>query len=156
MVILPSVVIPITRANPDLIEAIENNDVTKVEQLIKGGVDPDEAIDIEHEVSGRITNVLCLASIYGNAKLVKLLIKHGMNINFEETVEALHVATAYGHLEIVKMLIETIETIETCGANPLSEYTGQPPLHETAWIFRSHPATCSGNIQPPIPLVSGH
>ena len=24
------------------------------------------------------------------------------------------------------------------------------------WVFRSHPATDSGNIRPPIPLVSGH
>ena len=158
VVMLMSVAIPNARANPDLIEAIENNDATKVEQLIKDGVDVNKAIDA-WIAYGRITNFLYLAVVYGNPEIVKLLVENGANINFEEEGGALHVAAKCGHLEIVRMLIETY------GVSILSEYAEQLPLHKAVaanhlkvieYLLNLAPDTINHGEQTPLIVAFGN
>ena len=125
MVMLLSIAIPTARANSEWVEAIKNNDPEKIQQLIKDGVDIHQAIDIEDENYGRITNALCLAAVYGNSEVVRLLIQKGINLGFAID-RALCEAARFGQLEIVRILIEEYN------ANYLPGYGGVLPLHYAA------------------------
>ena len=104
VVILLSIAIPTARANPELVNAIKNNDLEKIQKLIEDGVDINQEID-DKDYFGRIRNALYLASIYGRSEVVRLLIHNGMNL--ELTMDsALRGAAGFGQLKIVRMLIE--------------------------------------------------
>ena len=105
MVMLLSIAIPTARANPELIEAIKNNDSEKIQKLIEDGVDINQSIDIIDENYERIIYPLRLAAIHGSSEVVRLLIQNGTDLEFAID-SALDGAARFGQLEIVRMLIE--------------------------------------------------
>lgn len=85
----------------NLLEAIENNNVSKVREILNSGV------DINVEKDGEFP--LETACWIGNKEVVELLIENGADVNFADECEfrtSLMLASRHGHTEIVKLLIE--------------------------------------------------
>jgi ankyrin repeat protein len=85
-----------------LIKAVKDNDVEVVEDLLRGGCDP--------EVLGMWDNTaLLVACSYGNAEVASRLIEHKANVyaRNEHGGSALHYAAIEGQLTVVEALLET-------------------------------------------------
>jgi HEAT repeat protein len=84
----------------DLFKAIASNDLSKVNQILSAGGDPDSKNDLD-------ISALWLTSAKGHLDLVKILLDHGANINalsYHGTT-ALWVASQKGQLAVVKELL---------------------------------------------------
>ena len=90
-----------------LIEAIEKDDLSQVEQEIANGADVTE----EDMFLGA---PIVLAAILGNVQIVELLLDQGALVQIEDHVSGtpLHAAAINGHLNVVKILIEHGSNIE--------------------------------------------
>lgn len=105
-----------------LVTAIQQDDLSQVEQEISNGADVTE----EDMFLGA---PIVLAAIRGNAKIVELLLEHGALVQIEDHVigTPLHAAAFNGHLDVVKILIEHGSNIEAERAS-----NGETPLHAAA------------------------
>ena len=105
-----------------LLTAIQQNNLSQVEQEIANGADVTE----EDMFLGA---PIVLAAILGNAQIVELLLDHGALVQTEDHASGtpLHAAALNGHLNVVKILIEHGSDIEAERAS-----TGETPLHAAA------------------------
>lgn len=103
-------------------KAIQQDDLSQVEQQIANGADVTE----EDMFLGP---PIVLAAIQGNAKIVELLLDHGASVQTEDYASGtpLHAAAANGHLNVVKTLIARGSNIEAVRAS-----NGETPLHAAA------------------------
>ncbi|CAG2167923.1 unnamed protein product [Oppiella nova] len=108
-----------------LLVAIQYNDSSTVESLLKRGVDSDTRI---HDYGTHHTPALCLCAQRGHLDLVRLLLSHGCSINQVDTqgLSALHFACNHLFVEIAKLLIGNRAQL-----NMASNY-GHIPLHLAA------------------------
>ncbi|WP_339046327.1 ankyrin repeat domain-containing protein [Candidatus Mesenet endosymbiont of Agriotes lineatus] len=111
-----------------LINAIKNGDIGKVESLLNEGTDPNT--QIQHDASrflaathgkkiaelvlsygignSRVT-ALHFAALYGNERAVELLLNHSANANIPDSffnTTVLHLAVLYGDEEMVELLLK--------------------------------------------------
>ncbi|WP_400190539.1 ankyrin repeat domain-containing protein [Hymenobacter sp. B81] len=96
--------------NKELFKAVMKNDAASVETLLKGGADPNAAIEV---MPGFRTSYLITAATNGNLAVVKALVQHKAQINAKDAGQetALVAAAAQGHKAIVEFLL-------TSGADP--------------------------------------
>lgn len=124
----------------ELLQAIENDDVQKVRQLLTSEVDLNfedddgdfplyvaswrgnkeivelllaNGADVNYEADAYFYTALMVASGAGHADIVRLLLKHGANVNAEDDwqLTSLMRVAERGHLEVARVLLEH-------GANP--------------------------------------
>jgi ankyrin repeat protein len=90
-----------------LLTAIQEDDLSQVEQEIANGADVTE----EDMFLGA---PIVLAAILGNVQIVELLLDQGALVQIEDHVSGtpLHAAAINGHLSVVKILIEHGSNIE--------------------------------------------
>jgi len=90
-----------------LLTAIQEDDLSQVEQEIANGADVTE----EDMFLGA---PIVLAAILGNVQIVELLLDQGALVQIEDHVSGtpLHAAAINGHLNVVKILIEHGSNIE--------------------------------------------
>jgi ankyrin repeat protein len=135
----------------ELLQAIENDDVQKVREILTAGTDvnfinDDDEFPLKTACwrgnkvivellieSGAEVNLaddsefytpLMAASRHGHAEIVQLLIKHGVDVNAQDDYDntSLTRAAESGHLEVVRLLLEN-------GANPnLRDEFDETPL----------------------------
>ncbi len=88
------------KLNKDLIDAIKNNNYSKVEKLLVHGADVNSTIDSY--------TPLILASEWGHIDVVKLLLENGADVNLKTLGNESAVVAAYekDHIEIMKFLVE--------------------------------------------------
>ena len=93
-------IIRINRYN--LIEAMKNNDINKINSILKSGKADINSKDKYCETA------LMIASYKGNLEIVKLLIDNGADINAKDNEgwNALIEASYEGHLGVVQYLVE--------------------------------------------------
>lgn len=105
-----------------LIEAIEKDDLSQVEQEIANGADVTE----EDMFLGP---AIVLAAIRGNAQIVELLLDHGALVQTEDynSGTPLHAAAVNGHLNVVEILIKHGANIDAVRAS-----NGETPMHAAA------------------------
>lgn len=105
-----------------LITAIQQDDLTQVEQEIAEGADVTE----EDMFLG---SPITLAVIRGNSKIVELLLRHGAPLDGDDYASGtpLHAAAANGHLNIVEILIEHGADVYSARSS-----NGETPLHAAA------------------------
>lgn len=86
--------------NQDLINAIKDGNVDKVNQLLAAGA------DVNYEAKKGFTP-LFVASYFGNIEVVKLLLAKGADVNkaLPDGATALMVASQKGYAEVVKLLL---------------------------------------------------
>ena len=95
-----------------LIEAIKDNELEKVKELIKGGVD----INVKN---GNGWSSLHYAAIYNKPEIFEVLINEEANINAKDTWDftPLHRASYKGNLEIIKSLLNKNADINIMNIN---------------------------------------
>ena len=86
----------------NLIEAVKNNDINKINSILKSGKAESNSKDKYCETA------LMIASCKGNLEIVKLLVDNGADVNIKSDIgnTALMFASEYGQLDIVKYLVE--------------------------------------------------
>lgn len=86
----------------NLIEAVKNNDINKINSILKSGKADINSKDKYCETA------LMIASYKGNLEIVKLLVDNGADVNIKSDIgnTALMFASEYGQLDIVKYLVE--------------------------------------------------
>ncbi|MDB4342005.1 ankyrin repeat domain-containing protein [bacterium] len=82
-----------------LVEASEKGDLSKVQQLLDSGADPNVEDYANH-------TALYYAAEKGHFNIAKLLLEKGAKVDHESGDSALLWACHYGHVDIVKLLIE--------------------------------------------------
>ena len=111
--------------NPnELTQAVRNNDIAKVEELIKQG------FDVNKKDDQGFTPLIISAGL-GNAKIVKLLIDAGADVNLCESqmgASPLHKAAQSGSVEIAEMLIAKGAVIDFQNSS-----LGHTPLMDAIW-----------------------
>ncbi len=108
-----------------LLHAIENDDLSTVESLIKQGVD----LNTGH--SSGLTPLM-IASGHGNAKLVKILLNAGADVFAVDSragASALHKACQGGNVEVVRLLVEAGAFVDW-----VAPTTGHTPLMDALWF----------------------
>ncbi len=114
-----------------LIQAVLENNLEKVNSLLKSGADVDERYPNLDGFNDQHTPLL-VAAREGHVEILEMLIKYGADINaVEETFGAvpLHKATYNGHLEITKILAaQPGILLDFQGAS-----NGYTPLHDALW-----------------------
>ena len=176
MILLISFKLQIAWANPELFEAIKDNDVKKIEELIKNGADLNKVTNTPIESDGtdsqrRVTgDAIVIAAAYGHTEVIQLLIENGSNPNGNShddsstdrpshTALPLHTATRFGHLEAVQTLIKL-------GADPLmhsNDSSEELALHVAAaggfldivkYLLHLNPETINHRSNPSEPIYS--
>lgn len=109
-----------------LINAAERGDITKVEQLLKEGV------DVNAKNGGEYT-ALYYAASNGKKDVVELLIANGADVNiinsyYDSATTALYIAANNNHKEIVELLIAKKADVNAPG------YHGHTPLYAAAYM----------------------
>ncbi len=103
-----------TSAQIKLREAIEQENVKLVRQIIKQGVD----VNIKYDNG---TTPLHIAASKGNLKIVKLLVKNGADVNIEyDGANPLYFAAWLNHTKIMKYLIKKGANVNTRVENSMS------------------------------------
>jgi ankyrin repeat protein len=101
----------------DLLKALANDDVDELASLLEAGADPNA-----QSSPGR--PALYLATLHGNAEVVRLLIDHGADVQAETVDGAILVkATVEGHREIVEMLLDGGADVNATGRDWTPEDT---------------------------------
>jgi hypothetical protein len=80
---------------------IESDDLVQIEHLLNSGMRPDDIVN-EHQ-----DTAIIIAAKHGNAKIIKLLLDYGADINhgFHRCRSALDVAAAFDHSVCVFLLL---------------------------------------------------
>ncbi|XP_050498110.1 ankyrin-1-like [Diabrotica virgifera virgifera] len=79
----------------------------------------------DFDIQGNFTTPLTLAADCGNTEVVKLLIERGADVNKsnDDGCNVLHIASGYGDVEIVSLLLQKESNLEArinlCGSTPL-------------------------------------
>lgn len=104
-----------------LLVAIQYNDVTAADELLKKGIDP----DIRFRMGSHTMPALCLCAEKGHYEMAKLLIDHGCSTNQLDDCgyTPLHFASSHLFVDIVKLLLANRANI-----NAVTHY-GHTPLH---------------------------
>ncbi|CAG4999495.1 hypothetical protein DYBT9275_02241 [Dyadobacter sp. CECT 9275] len=107
-----------------LMNAINKNNISLVEQLIQNGADVDE-LDSNHDAP------LVIAAYKGYNQIVKLLLEAGADVRAVDPgmkATALHAAAYAGRTEAARLLIEYHIDI-----NKQGPYNGYTALHDAIW-----------------------
>jgi ankyrin repeat protein len=107
-----------------LMNAVKNNDVALVRELIQQGVNVNE-LDANKDAS------LIIAAYKGYTEIVKLLLEAGADVSVVDPgmqATALHAAAYAGHAQAAKLLIEHNIDIDKQGP-----YNGYTALHDAVW-----------------------
>ncbi len=107
----------------DIFDAIEDNDINRVKQLIAQGVD----VNAAHEVHGN--TLLIISILQNNIDIIELLINKGADVNIENRhgETPLLLAVYEEDIDIVELLIDTgagINIKDDAGDTPLSLAVG--------------------------------
>jgi len=95
-------------ANQTFINAVKKSNYTLVEKMIKNGIKINEIRDSDEKCMTVGETVLILASTAGDIKMVKLLLSFKADPNVtNEGYSALRYASEQGHVEVIKLLIES-------------------------------------------------
>ncbi len=108
-----------------LLQAVENDDLSNVENLLQQGVDLNT-----RDASG--LTPLMVASGRGNAELVKILLDAGADLFAVDTragASALHKACQGGNVEVVRLLVEAGAFVDW-----VAPTTGHTPLMDALWF----------------------
>ncbi|KAI8499960.1 hypothetical protein Bbelb_222770 [Branchiostoma belcheri] len=100
-------------ANEALLEAADSGCLQGVKAALKAGADIDYAQGGNHVNSSR--TALFLASGWGHADIVKLLLRKGASVTKRANVgslSALHFAATQGHTEVVELLVQHGATLD--------------------------------------------
>ena len=100
------------KALEELFEAIENNNIEKVKKLVENRAANINAkyVRFHHKYNNKYA--LIIASERENWEMVKYLVEHGADVNYEykdgynKFKTALIIASSHGYLEIVRYLVE--------------------------------------------------
>jgi ankyrin repeat protein len=107
-----------------LMNAVKNNDVALVRELISQGININE-LDANKDVP------LIIAAYKGYTEIVKLLLKAGADVSVVDPgmkATALHAAAYAGNAEVAKLLIEY-----KIDVNKQGPYNGYTALHDAVW-----------------------
>lgn len=90
--------------NDSLYQAVVNNDTTSIKDFVKKGAD----VNFVKQQGWMKTNLLITAVNKKNADAVKILLQHGVNVNWEDGfyTTALMYAASGGKIDIVKLLLD--------------------------------------------------
>jgi hypothetical protein len=118
--------------NEKLLDAVEEGDIAKVQELLKKGADPNARDHGPRERWWRYGKTpLCLAVEHGHSEIVKLLIEHGADVNASCYIDSfetpLHRAVVDDNIEIAKLLIQNGADV-----NARRSFDGLTPLHLAA------------------------
>lgn len=104
-------------------EAVENNDVQKVRQLLDKG---------QHPNTPENRYAIIMACVKGNAEILKMLLDSGADVdaidNFGTGLTALTIAAQQDNFDIVKMLLDRGADVNACGFQRL-----RTPLMNASW-----------------------
>lgn len=124
------------RAMP-LIAAVKSGDANEVERLIRGGSPLNERTPMTGSIDDGYTP-LGLATRDGHLNIVRILLDGGADIN--RTIglyrgTPIHEAAYFGHIDILALFIDTLETREAPKAelDALGSYNGMTALHDAVW-----------------------
>ena len=112
-------------SNFQLLQAVENDDLSTFESLIKQGV------NLNTRNSSGLTPLM-LASGHGNTKMVKLLLNAGADVFVVDSragASVLHKACQGGNVEVVRMLVEAGVFVDS-----VAPTTGHTPLMDALWF----------------------
>ena len=107
-----------------LMNAVKNNNVALVGELIKQGINVNE-LDVNKDAP------LIIAAYNGYTEIVKLLLESGADVSVVDPgmkATALHAAAYAGNAEVAKLLIEHKIDIDKQGP-----YNGYTALHDAVW-----------------------
>lgn len=115
-----------------VLNATEDGDVTTVEQLVNGGVDPNVA-----DADG--WTPLFAAASYGHEAIVRTLLSAGVNPNqmiHKSRETPLHLSVTRGNYKIVKMLVEAGASIESRDSNGRTpEMVAKRKRYAKTWLY---------------------
>src|SRR5918996_3567829 len=104
-----------------LMNAVKNNDIALVRELINRGINVNE-LDVNKDAP------LIIAAYKGYTEIVKLLLKAGADVSVVDPgmkATALHAAACAGNAEVAKLLIEY-----KIDVNKQGPYNGYTALHD--------------------------
>jgi uncharacterized protein len=107
-----------------LMNAVKNNDIALVRELINQGINVNES-DVNKDAP------LIIAAYKGYTEIVKLLLKAGADVSVVDPgmkATALHAAAYAGNAEVAKLLIEY-----KIDVNKQGPYNGYTALHDAVW-----------------------
>ena len=107
-----------------LMNAVKNNDVALVRELISQGININE-LDVNKDAP------LIIAAYKGYTEIVKSLLKAGADVSVVDPgmkATALHAAAYAGNAEVAKLLIEY-----KIDVNKQGPYNGYTALHDAVW-----------------------
>ena len=107
-----------------LMNAVKNNDIALVRELINRGINVNE-LDVNKDAP------LIIAAYKGYTEIVKLLLKAGADVSVVDPgmkATALHAAAYAGNAEVAKLLIEY-----KIDVNKQGPYNGYTALHDAVW-----------------------
>ncbi len=121
-------------SNP-LAEALAEGDVEQLEALLHEGADANAVISFSHPdfAAGRTVRrtLLVAAAVYGNPRVVDVLVRNGATPTLSGNDFAICAAAAFGHAAVVRILLEA-------GASPSpSRKCGKDGSHSPLSIARA-------------------
>jgi len=116
-----TVLLPILGCGSPPLEAVQNNDIVKLESLL------DKGTDVNTTLGSLNSTLLYEASFRGHSQMVEMLLDRGADVNARtnEGATSLYVAAQNGHLETVRILLANGADIET-------GFKSRTPLHIAA------------------------
>ena len=116
------VVLGLSGCGDDVSDVISNGDVTRLEELIAEGLDPNSDVSFQHNrfAGGKRLrrSLLVAASVFGQVDIVYLLLDSGVDLADPHNAFAICPAVAFGHKEIVQALIASgvnVNPAQKCG-----------------------------------------
>ena len=132
--------VTITEPNILLWKGVEENILSYVVVALKRGADIEHKKEIDQDL---FTTPLSAASENGYLEIVKYLVEHGADIEFNENWP-LWLSAAYGHLEVVKYLLENGADIHAQGDLALFDASYNGDLEVVKYLIK-HGANVDGH-----------